>query len=367
MRKVHPGMSPQSGTRFPKPAPSGNWGPRTKSRTQFGSRRESDAYERGARRDSLGVPPERPVRPRRLQEPAAFPEQGQPACLAQAGGGGRAGRRRPGPQHRLARAFAHQARRDAARVPARARRARRLEAVRRRRQDRRARRDGHSQDGAGHTRHAACGGRQAARDRGCQVARRAKGLFDLREHAQQEQTPQHIARIVPGIRGASRPLGRGDPQAHGRRRPVVDIRGLVAGCRGAHARLQARQSGGADRIRRIVKQAAPGGRRLRGTPGAAARAKDIGERRRDRVADLRDIRAARRRREVQVPAHGARHRTAHGIRAGHIHRHSRLRGPRQARLALRARATQQAVRHVDTVGVRVAAGQQEAEEPARIL
>lgn len=33
---------------------------------------------------------------------------------------------------------------------------------------------------------------------------------------------------------------------------------------------------------------------------------------------------------------------AHGIRAGHIHRHSRLRGPRQARLALRARAAQQA-------------------------
>ena len=30
-------------------------------------------------------------------------------------------------------------------------------------------------------------------------------------------------------------------------------------------------------------------------------------------------------------------------------------------------AAQQAVRHVDTVGVRVAAGQQEAEEPARIL
>lgn len=30
--------------------------------------------------------------PRRLQEPAAFPEQGQPVCLAQAGGGGRADR-----------------------------------------------------------------------------------------------------------------------------------------------------------------------------------------------------------------------------------------------------------------------------------
>lgn len=104
LRKVHPGMSPQSGTRFPKPAPSGNWGPRTKSRTQFGSRRESDAYERGARRDSLGVPPERPVRPRRLQEPAAFPEQGQPVCLAQAGGGGRADRprdARPGGAHAL--------------------------------------------------------------------------------------------------------------------------------------------------------------------------------------------------------------------------------------------------------------------------
>lgn len=104
LRKVHPGMSPQSGTRFPKPAPSGNWGPRTKSRTQFGSRRESDVYERGARGDSLGVPPERPVRPRRLQEPAAFPEQGQPVCLAQAGGGGRADRprdARPGGVHAL--------------------------------------------------------------------------------------------------------------------------------------------------------------------------------------------------------------------------------------------------------------------------
>ena len=39
---------------------------------------------------------------------------------------------------------------------------------------------------------------------------------------------------------------------------MVDIRGLAAGRRGAHARLQARQSGGAGRIRRIVKQAAPG-------------------------------------------------------------------------------------------------------------
>ena len=158
------------------------------------------------------------------------------------------------------------------------------------------------------------------------------------------------------------------PQAHGRRRrPVVDIRGLAAVRRGARARPQARQSGGAGRIRRIVKQATPGGRRLRGPRRSAARAKDIGERRRDRVANLRDIRAARRRRDIQVPAHGARHRTANGIRAGHIHRHSRLRGPRQARLALRARAARQAVRHVDIVGVRVAAGQQEAEEPARIL
>ena len=63
----------------------------------------------------------------------------------------------------------------------------------------------------------------------------------------------------------------------------------------------------------------------------------------------------------------ARIMRANGIRAGHIHRHSRLRGPRQARLVLRARAAQQAVRHVDIVGVRVAAGQQEAEEPAHIL
>lgn len=30
------------------------------------------------------------------------------------------------------------------------------------------------------------------------------------------QAPQHIARIVPGIRGASRLRGPGDPRAHGR-------------------------------------------------------------------------------------------------------------------------------------------------------
>ena len=160
----------------------------------------------------------------------------------------------------------------------------------------------------------------------------------------------------------------GDHSAHGRhRRPVVDIRGVAAGRRGAHAQVQARQGGGAGRIRRIVKQAAPGGRRLRGPRRPAARAKDIGERRRDRVAGLRDIGAAFRRRDAQVPAHGARHRAANGIGAGHIHRHSRLRGPRKACLVLRAGAAQPAVRHVDIVGIRVAAGQQEAEEPARVL
>ena len=113
---------------FPKGAVRGNQGPRTKSRTQFGSRRESDVYERGARGDSLGVPPERPVRPRRLQEPAAFPEQGQPVCLAQAGGGGRADRprdARPGGAHALlARRGQPRVRREAlgrrARLPAEA-------------------------------------------------------------------------------------------------------------------------------------------------------------------------------------------------------------------------------------------------------
>ena len=111
-----------------------------------------------------GSTPERPIRPRRLQEPAAFPEQGQPLCLAQAGGGGRADRPRD------------------------------------------ARPDAHG----------------------------ASKLFA----------------------GDAKTDERGDPQAHGcRRRPVVDIR----------------------------------------------------------------------------------HRSAHGIRAGHIHRHSRLREPRQARQAPSAR------------------------------
>ena len=120
------------------------------------------------------------------------------------------------------------------------------------------------------------------RARTCPGSPRKGTFWPARTRAVRTGT-QHIARIVPGIRGASRPLGPGDPQAHGRRRrPVVDIRGLVAGRRGAHARLQARQSGGAGRIRRIVKQAAPGGRRLRGPRRSAARAKDIGERCRDR-------------------------------------------------------------------------------------
>lgn len=58
---------------------------------------------------------------------------------------------------------------------------------------------------------------------------------------------------------------------------------------------------------------------------------------------------------------------ANDVRAGHVHRHSRLPKPRQAGLVLRASAAQPAVRHVDIVVVRVAAGQQEAEEPARVL
>lgn len=127
-RANFPQPPPQSGIRFPFERWFGKWGPRTKSRTQFGSRRESDVYERGARGDSLGVPPERPVRPRRLQEPAAFPEQGQPVCLAQAGGGGRADRprdARPGGAHALlARRGQPRVRREArgrrARLPAEA-------------------------------------------------------------------------------------------------------------------------------------------------------------------------------------------------------------------------------------------------------
>ncbi len=71
--------------------------------------------------------------------------------------------------------------------------------------------------------------------------------------------------------------------------------------------------------------------------------------------------------ETYRPAHGTQHRAANGIGAGHIHRHSRLREPRQADLVLRAGAAQPAVRHVDIVGVNIAAGQQEAEEPARVL
>lgn len=70
--------------------------------------------------------------------------------------------------------------------------------------------------------------------------------------------------------------------------------------------VQARQGGGAGRIRRIVERAASGGCRLRGPRRPAARAEDIGERRRDRVADLRDIGAALRRRDVQVPDIGPR-------------------------------------------------------------
>lgn len=107
-----------------------------------GTTRQAEGRHRARRREigALGV-----RRHARGRAPGkqAHPQQGKRHRRALRSVPGRAGRRRPGPQHRLACAFARQVRRDAARVPARARRARRLEAVRRRCQDRRARRDGH--------------------------------------------------------------------------------------------------------------------------------------------------------------------------------------------------------------------------------
>lgn len=211
---------------FPEQAQLGNQGPRTKSRTQFGSRRESDVYERGARGDSLGVPPERPVRPRRLQEPAAFPEQGQPVCLAQAGGGGRADRprdARPGGAHALlARRGQPRVRREArgrrARLPAEAssRRGRGQDEGNRARRGRR--RAAHADGLAGLGPGGASGRPRRARPRGRGQARRGPGgvgrpkstrpwLFDERGEAQ-------------GGRGGEEALAGGE--ARGRDQDPVD-------------------------------------------------------------------------------------------------------------------------------------------------
>ena len=66
-------------------------------------------------------------------------------------------RRRPGPQHRRARALPRAGGGNAVGVPAGPGRPRGRQAVRRRRQDRRARRDGHREDRARHPGRAAAG------------------------------------------------------------------------------------------------------------------------------------------------------------------------------------------------------------------
>ena len=60
-------------------------------------------------------------------------------------------------------------------------------------------------------------------------------------------------------------------------------------------------------------------------------------------------------------------RVSDRLRAGHRHRHRRVRQPRQARLLLRAGAPQQAVGDLRIVGHGIPPGEQEAEEPARVL
>ena len=85
-------------------------------------------------------------------------------------------------------------------------------------------------------------------------------------------------------------------------------------------------------------------------------------------ADRRgDIRSARVGRDLPLPADGAGDRSEDRLRAGPRHRHRRVRQPRQARLLLRADAPQQAVGNLRIVGHGVPPGEQEAEEPARIL
>ncbi len=156
-------------------------------------------------------------------------------------------------QHRRARARPRAGGGNAVGVPAGPGRPRGRQAVRRRRQDRRARRDGHREDRARHPRRAAAGPPSRPRDRRGEGARGAKGLPDPREHQEQKQAAQHPAGIVPRVRIAGRPVRRLRTAAHGRpRRAVVGGRRRAPKGGGARPRRAARQGGRARRVRGVV-------------------------------------------------------------------------------------------------------------------
>lgn len=81
----------------------------------------------------------------------------------------------------------------------------------------------------------------------------------------------------------------------------------------------------------------------------------------------RDIRPARVRRDLPMPAHYPWNRAENGIRAGDFHRHRRFPEPRQAGVVLRIGAAQPPIRDFGVVGVGVPAGRQAPEEPPHIL
>jgi hypothetical protein len=180
------------------------------------------------------------------------------------------------------------------RLPARTRRARGLEAVRGRRQDRREGRDGHREDGARGPRRAAAGARGRPEARGGEV----DAAWDA---------------AASSTRPSEWQVAAENPQV----------------------RMLARR----------ISEAAGGGRQARrGDRGPARRGGD-----------------------VRLPPHGARHRLPHGVRARHLRRQLGLPRPRPPGVVLRGRPEEQAVGHLALVGLRLEAGQQEAEEPARLL
>lgn len=98
-----------------------------------------------------------------------------------------------------------------------------------------------------------------------------------------------------------------------------------------------------------------------------ARQEDIGSSGGGRQARRGDRGPARRGGDVRLPPHGTRHRTPHGVRARHLRRHLGLPRPRLSGIVLRNRPEKQAVGHLALVGLRLEAGQQEAQEPAHLL
>ena len=209
-------------------------------------------------------------------------------------------------------------------VPAGTRRARGRQALRRRRQDRRARRDGHREDGAGHPRRAPAGRRPAGPTIEAARALAAQRNFLTCENTRNKNRLRSILlESCPAFEALRRPVRRG-----AQLRLMASLGGAVVGSRRRRRRRPsaaltrgggARQGRGAlvrlDRT--VLDKAASGGRRLpRTAPCGCSRAGYPRTPPEIEALTGGDLGPARGRRDLPVPPHGAGHRAEDRFRAG---------------------------------------------------